>query len=82
MKRLGLVFTLSILVLSVASVALGFSFNNIPPTTLQIAKDAQGLNNMLSQDTKTVRVGIGSSDFSSYVWNSASIYGTGEFRFI
>lgn len=49
----------------------------IPQTTMQIAKDA---GYMCAPASKTVRVGIGNQNFSSYVWNSANIYATGEFE--
>jgi stage II sporulation protein D len=55
------------------------SYINIPQTTLQIARDS-AKQDLLSTETKTVRVGIGSQNFSTYEWDKVSIYGTGEFE--
>ncbi len=52
---------------------------NIPPTTLQIARENSGIN-YTPQNSKLVRVAIGSQNFSTYVWDKVSIYGTGEFE--
>jgi len=53
---------------------------DIPQTTLQIAREASGINYLSSPQSKTVRVGIGTNNFSSWAWDSAQIYGTGEFE--
>lgn len=75
MKKSLLILFIGILFF--ANSAMGYSINNIPSTTLQIAKDA-GYACVIN--SKTVRVGIGNQNFSSYIWNNASIYGTGEFE--
>jgi hypothetical protein len=54
-------------------------YGNIPQTTLQIARDTTGQYTN-SPHSKIVRVGIGSQSFSTYEWDKASIYGTGEFE--
>ena len=54
-------------------------FGNIPETTLQIARDSENQYSN-SPKSKTVRVGIGTLNFASYLWENASIYGTGEFE--
>lgn len=52
---------------------------NIPETTLQIARES-GANYLETPASKIVRVGIGTNNFSSYQWQDATIYGTGEFE--
>ena len=48
-------------------------------TTLQIAKETIG-QNYTPPGAKIVRVGIGTNNFSSYVWDKVGIYSTGEFE--
>jgi stage II sporulation protein D len=55
------------------------AYINIPQSTLQIAKDT-AKRDLLPAENKTVRVGIGSQNFSTYEWDKVSIYGTGEFE--
>lgn len=73
MKKFWLLFLLLFFIFSINSV---YSWT-IPQTTLQIAKDS-GL--ACIPNSKTVRVGIGNQNFSSYVWENVSIYATGEFE--
>ena len=77
MNRLGL-FILSV-ILAVGSSSFAFGFKDIPVNTLKIAKETGSLN-YTAPKSKTVRVGIGTSNFSSYVWSKVSIYGTSEFE--
>ena len=74
MKR----FTILLLVcLLVICEKVGASpFDNIPTATLEIAKQAISINN---PESKIVRVGIGSNDFSSYLWKNATIYSNSQF---
>jgi len=53
---------------------------DIPQTTLQIAREASGINYLSQPQSKTVRVGIGTNGFATWEWSSAKIYGTGEFE--
>ena len=49
---------------------------------MQIARDA-GFNNSLYNEipkSKTVRVGIGTNNFSAQEWKDAVLYGTGDFE--
>lgn len=78
MKRAGLVLFLSVLLLGIMIPVFGAYYANIPQTTLQIARNA--MNSSYNANSKLVRVGIGNQNFSSYVRESASIYGTGEFE--
>ena len=78
MKRAGLVLFLNILIIGVMLPVFGAYYGNIPQTTLQIARNA--MNSSYNANSKLVRVGIGNQNFSSYVRESASIYGTGEFE--
>jgi len=77
MKKL-LKFLLPAAVILLITPAFGAHFS-IPQATLQIAKDTLGINSA-AISSKTVRVGIGNQNFSSYVWEDASIYTTGEFE--
>ncbi len=69
------------LVLIFGSSAMGAYYGNIPQKTLQIAREASagGVNIINTTQSKTVRVAIGTTGFSSYVWENASIYTTGNF---
>lgn len=80
MKRAGILFLITFLISS-CSYCQGAYWGNIPQATFQIARDA----GFLSQyddvpESKIVRVGIGTNGFSSYEWQNASLYGTGEFE--
>lgn len=55
-------------------------FENIPAATMQIARDAGIDEYIASPVSRTVRVGIGTNNFTSYEWKNAKIYGTGEFE--
>lgn len=78
MRRLGLIILANILLFSLPVMGAAF-YGNIPQTTLQIARDTTGQYTN-SPHSKIVRVGIGSQSFSTYEWDKASIYGTGEFE--
>ncbi|MBP3820735.1 SpoIID/LytB domain-containing protein [bacterium] len=73
MKKI--VYILFLLFLGGCAFAVNF---NIPQTTFQIVHEAFGLN--YAPNSKIVRVGIGTQNFSSYEWETTSIYGTGEFQ--
>ncbi|MBQ8459435.1 SpoIID/LytB domain-containing protein [bacterium] len=75
MRNLGLVLVL--ICLSFSPVYGAFWTHDIPQTTLEIAKN---FDSNLILPSKTVRVGIGTNNFSSYEWNEANIYATGEFE--
>lgn len=77
MHRLGICL-LSIIFLS-GLVSYSSNTVNIPMTTLQIAKETIG-QNYTPPGAKIVRVGIGTNNFSSYVWDKVGIYSTGEFE--
>ena len=79
MRRLGLSL---IILLSLSATCAGAAFlGNIPQTTLQIARDAEEENqNINNPASKLVRVGIGTNGFSTYEWDNATIYATGEFE--
>lgn len=66
-------------VIGLCSPAFGGYYSDIPQATLQAAKETINLN-YISPQTKIVRVGIGNQNFSSYVWDKVSIYGTGEYE--
>lgn len=70
MKIFGLL--LSVIIIGVAIPVFGAYYENI-----SVKNSGQ---NQAGNTGRTVRVGIGSQNFSSYVWNKASIYGTGEFE--
>ncbi len=70
MKILGLV--LSVIIIGAAIPVFGAYFENISSKSL--------IQNQTGASGRLVRVGIGSQNFSSYAWNSASLYGTGEFE--
>jgi stage II sporulation protein D len=55
-------------------------WGNIPQTTMQIAREAGAEENFVTPSSKLVRVGIGTNGFSSYEWDKATIYATGEFE--
>ncbi len=81
MKKLGVVLALAILGLytGITNSASGAFLGNIPQSTLDIVRNT--LPSYLQKpSSKTIKVGIGSQDFSSYTRNSAIIYGTGEFE--
>ena len=73
MKRLA-VLSLICAILSLGEV-FAFSLDDIPPATLAIAKQVIEIN---KPESKIVRVGIGSADFSSYVWKNATIYSNSQ----
>ena len=51
---------------------------NIPPATLQVAREAKIKEAVHAPKSQVVRVGIGSSGFGTYVYNNIGIYGTDE----
>lgn len=73
MKRLGLL--LLILGLCVCPVAADNS--DTPAEIINIINSFKARN---TDNGRTVRVGIGNQNFSNYLWNRVSIYGTGEFE--
>ena len=80
MKSLGIGLLILCAGISFSQKAQASLFENIPQTTLQIAKEA-GLDDYITAPTsKLVKVGIGTNNFTSYEWDKAEIYGTGEFE--
>ena len=81
MKKIIFLFLLlGILYYTFEAYSYAFSTNNIPPTTLDIAKSVRSNRYYMNKESKNVRVGIGSADFSSYIWSNVDIYATGEFE--
>lgn len=78
MKNLGEILLLGILAMGLP-VAAAY-YGNIPQTTLQIARESVSNRYVNSPHSQTVRVGIGTQDFSSYTRTEAVVYGTGEFE--
>ena len=78
MRKLGIVLLANFL-LSLPVMGSPY-YVNIPQKTLQIAKDVINNPYIDSPHSKIVRVGIGSQNFSTYEWSTASIYGTEEFE--
>ena len=80
MRILGILI-LACLILT-GTPCLAAYLGDIPQATMQIARDA-GFNNSLYNEipkSKTVRVGIGTNNFSTYEWKDAVLYGTGDFE--
>lgn len=78
MRKIIIALIINIFALSLP--AYSVFYGNIPPTTLQIAKDAVNNPYINSPHSKIIRVGIGSQTFSTYEWNTASVYATEEFE--
>lgn len=56
-----------------------FAFTpNIPAKTLQVAREAEIKEAVNAPKSQVVRVGIGNSGFSSYVYSNVGVYGTSE----
>ena len=79
MRKLGLILLMNTLLFSLPVMGAAY-YGNIPQTTLQIARDTTASQYTNAPHSKIVRVGIGSQSFSTYEWDKASIYGTGEFE--
>ena len=72
-----------ILVLLLTSITLssqGSFLDSIAPTTMNIAINAGFRDYLTNYQSKLVRVGIGTNNFSSYEWQDTAIYTTGEFE--
>lgn len=78
MKNLGVVILINLLMLGLPVTAR--YLDNVPRSTLEIAKNFSAFEYPKDFGVKIVRVGIGSQNFSSYEWNKVSIYGTSEFE--
>lgn len=78
-KNLGIALLVNILWLGLAGNCASI-FGDIPRTTLQIAREFGSNPYLQTPPSKIVRVGLGSNNFSTYMWDKASIYGTGEFE--
>ena len=78
MRRLGFILIVALILSSVPANAA--FWGNIPQTTMQIAREAGVNEDTLTPSSKLVRVGIGTNGFSTYEWDSATIYATGEFE--
>ncbi len=79
MRKLGVFLFINLFVLTVLPVSAAH-YVNIPQTTLQIAKESVTNFYTDSVHSPIVRVGIGTQNFTTYEWNNASIYATGEFE--
>lgn len=73
MKRLGLIIL--ILGLCICPVSANYADNSNEINKIIDSFKTQNFNN-----GKTVRVGIGNQNFSNYLWNNVSVYGTGEYE--
>ncbi len=73
MKRLSLIIL--ILGLSLCPVIADYSDN-----TAEVNKIINSFKTQNNDNGKTVRVGIGNQNFSNYLWDKVSIYGTGEYE--
>ena len=73
MKRLGLIILM--LGLFVCPV-----MGNYSDSSSEINKIINSFKTQTADYGKTVRVGIGNQNFSNYLWNKVSVYGTGEFE--
>ena len=73
MKRLGLIILL--LGLCVCPVMGEYS-----DTSAEINKIINSFKTLNTDNGRTVRVGIGNQNFSNYLWDKVSIYGTGEYE--
>ena len=52
--------------------------SNVPPQTLQIAREAELKQATVMPSSEVVRVGIGDSGFKTYVYNNIGVFGTSE----
>ena len=73
MKRLGLIIL--ILGLCICPVSANYADNSNQINKIIDSFKTQNFNN-----GKIVRVGIGNQNFSNYLWNNVSVYGTGEYE--
>ncbi|MBR1618308.1 SpoIID/LytB domain-containing protein [bacterium] len=73
MKRLGLIIL--ILGLCICPVSANYADNSNQITKIIDSFKTQNFNN-----GKIVRVGIGNQNFSNYLWNNVSVYGTEEYE--
>lgn len=73
MKRLG--FIILILGLCICPAFANYANNSNEINKIIDSFKTQNLNN-----GKIVRVGIGNQNFSNYLWNNVSVYGTGEYE--
>ena len=73
MKRLGLI----ILMLGLCVCPVMGDYSDSSP---EINKIINSFKTQTADYGKTVRVGIGNQNFSNYLWNKVTIYGTGEFE--
>lgn len=78
MKRLGIIAVLNIFLLTLPVSC--FASPDIPKTTLQAVGNTEDLVSVPQSDSKIIRVGIGTNNFTAYEWESAGIYSTGEFE--
>lgn len=75
MKKL--VIIISLFILSAALPVSAFT-PNIPAKTLQVAREAEIKEAVNAPKSQVVRVGIGNSGFSSYVYSNIAVYGTSD----
>ena len=78
--KVNILKTISVLtVLSLSLPSYGSFLKDIQPVSpIEIKKEAK--IDIETPKSKIVRVGIGSTSFSTYDWDNAEIYGTGEFE--
>lgn len=69
----------SILLLIITTCAYGQIFPQIPPATLQAARESIVESTLKNKPTsEVVRVGIGTSNFGTYQYKEISVFGTGD----
>lgn len=78
-RKVGIALLVNILWLGLSGDCASI-FADIPHTTMQIARESGYNSYMQTPPSKIVRVGIGSNNFSTYMWNNVAIYGTGDFE--
>ena len=73
MKRLGLIILIKRICICPVSA-------NYADNSNQINKIIDSFKTQNFDNGKIVRVGIGNQNFSNYLWNNVSVYGTGEYE--
>lgn len=74
MKRLCILLCLNILFVNLPANA--FSSNPVPAQTLQIAREAELKKETVTAQEEVVRVGIGDTNFKTFVYKSIGVFGT------
>lgn len=67
-------------VLSLSLPSYGYFLKDIQPVSPLDIKNEAKIDTIQAPKSKIIRVGIGSTSFSTYDWDNTEIYGTGEFE--